>query len=201
MTRSMMMAACVAVAATLLICGVCQAQEAKFAFVDFQKFAGLSKKAMEQQKEFALMVEKQRANLEKLKKELLDLQDQLQKQGALLKEETRNQKIKEAGIKEMELKLAEKEAENTVRNAQQEFQKDFREAITKVIGTIRAEKRLTAIFDSAALLSADDHLDITQEVAHRYDAESGKAGAAAPKPKAPAPAPAAAPKPKAPGAK
>jgi outer membrane protein len=203
MIRPMTMALCATLAATFLICGVCGAQDAKFAFVDFQKFAGVSQKAKEQQKKFGDMVEKKRIELENKKKELLDLQEQFQKQGPMLKEDTRNQKLKEIGIKEMELKLAEKEAQNAVQNAQRDFQEVFRQDISKVIATIRAEKRLTAILDSAALLSADDSLDITDEVARRYDAEAGKTAAPAAKPKAPAAAPAPAPaaKPKAPGAK
>jgi len=199
MTKSILMAACAAVVATVFVCGLCQAENAKFAFVDFQKFAGLSQKAKDQQKKFGEMVETKRAALEKLKKELIDGQEQLTKQGPMLKEETRNEKLKQLGIKEMELKLSEKEAQNAVQNAQRDFQEIFRVEIGKVISAIRAEKHLTAIFDSAALLSADDSLDITAEVARRYDAESSKAAAPAARPKAAAPA--AAPKPKAPAAK
>lgn len=202
MTRSMTVAICAAAAVTLLASGICQAQDGKFAFVDFQKFAGLSQKAKEQQKKFGEMVEAKRVSLEKLQKDFVDLQEQLKKQGPMLKEETRNQKLKEIGIKEMELKLAEKEAQNVVQNAQREFQEVFRQDISKVIAALRAEKHYMAIFDAAAVLSADDAMDITKEVADRYDAESGAAKApAAHKPKAPAAAPAAAPRPKAPAAK
>jgi Skp family chaperone for outer membrane proteins len=185
----MKVAICAAAAAALLIGGVCQAQDGKFAFVDFQKFAGMSQKAKDQQKKFGEMVDAKRASLEKLQKDFVDLQEQLKKQGPMLKEETRNQKLKEIGIKEMELKLAEKEAQNVVQNAQREFQEIFRQDISKVIATIRAEKHYSAIFDAAAILSADDAMDITKEVADRYDAEAGAAKAPVHKPKAPAAAP------------
>jgi len=204
MIRRTTMALCAMLAVVFLIGSICQAQEAKFAFVDFQKFGTMSQKAKEQQKKFGDMVEGKRTALESKRKELVDLQEQIQKQGPLLDEKARNQKVKEISVKEVEFKLAEKEAQNAVQNAQRDFQEVFRQDITKVIQAIRAEKRFTAIFDSAALLSADDSLDITAEVAHRYDAEAGKTAgppATAPKPKAPAPAPAAAPKPKAPGAR
>jgi len=190
MTRSTTVAICVAAAVTLLVSGICQADDGKYAFVDFQKFAGLSQKAKEQQKKFGEMVDAKRVSLEKLQKEFVDLQEQLKKQGPMLKEETRNQKLKEIGIKEMELKLAEKEAQNVVQNAQREFQEIFRQDITKVIAAIRAERHYMAIFDSAAVLSADDSMDITKEVADRYDGEAGSSRApAAAKPKAPAAGP------------
>ncbi|MGB9615683.1 MAG: OmpH family outer membrane protein [Desulfomonilaceae bacterium] len=177
----------------------CLAQEAKFAFVDFQKFAAKSKRAQSQQQKFAQMVDAKRAALESKKKEMEALNEQLQKQGPMLKEETRNEKIKQLGIKEMELKLAEKEAQNALQNEQREQQEIFRRDITKIINQIRTAKKYTLIFDSAALLSADDALDITDEVVKLYDAEpdEAKAAPAKPKPAAPTQAPAPA-KPKAP---
>lgn len=177
----------------------CLAQEAKFAFVDFQKFAAKSKRAQNQQQKFAQMVDAKRAALETKKKEMEALNEQLQKQGPMLKEETRNEKIKQLGIKEMEFKLAEKEAQNALQNEYREQQEILKRDITKVINQIRAAKHYTLIFDSAALLSADDALDITDEVVRLYDAEpeDAKGAAAKPKPAAPTQAPAPA-KPKAP---
>lgn len=189
------------VAATLFTLPIhqCLAQEAKFAFVDFQKFAAKSQRAQNQQQKFAQMVDEKRAALESKKKEMETLNEQLQKQGPMLKEETRNEKIKQLGIKEMEFKLAEKEAQNALQNEQRAQQEIFRRDITKIINQIRTSKKYTLIFDSAALLSADDALDITDEVVKLYDAERNetKAGPAKPKPAAPTQAPAPA-KPKAP---
>jgi len=196
MKRNVLIAVWAIACAAFVFSGVCSAQDFKVAFVDFQKFVTKSHKAQEQQKKLVEMVNVKRTALENKKKELDRLQEEFQKQGPMLKEDTRTGKIKEMGIKEMELKLAEKEAENAVRNEQREAEEIFRRDISKVISTIRTEKKLTLVFNSAALLAADDTLDITDEVAQRYDAEVGGAKAAAPAPvKKPAPAPA---KPKAP---
>jgi len=196
MKRNVLIAVWAIACAAFVFSGVCSAQDFKVAFVDFQKFVTKSHKAQEQQKKLVEMVNVKRTALENKKKELDRLQEEFQKQGPMLKEDTRTGKIKEMGIKEMELKLAEKEAENAVRNEQREAEEIFRRDISKVISTIRTEKKLTLVFNSAALLAADDALDITDEVAQRYDAEVGGAKAAAPAPvKKPAPAPA---KPKAP---
>lgn len=167
---------------------ICSAEDFKFAFVDFQKFAAKSKRAQSQQQTFAQLVDTKRVALENKKKELESLNEQLQKQGPMLKEETRNQKIKELGIKEMEFKLAEKDAQNSLQNEQREQQEIFRRDISKIIAQIRAQKNLSVIFDSAALLAGDDAYDITDEVVKVYDAEDG--GAAKAKPAAPAPTPA-----------
>lgn len=181
-----------AVSALILVCVVTgQAQDLKVAFVDLQKFASKSVKAQTMQKKLMDRMNTLRTSLESKKKELADLQEQLQKQGPMLKEDTRNQKIKEIGIKEMEFKLAEKEAQNSLQNEERDTMESFQRDLTKIIARIRAQKGLIMVFNQAALLSADDALDITEDVAKAYDAEAA-APAAAPK-KAPAAGPAPAP--------
>ena len=113
--RKHLLAFVCAVSALVLVCVVTgQAQDLKVAFVDLQKFASKSVKAQTMQKKLMDRMNTLRTSLENKKKELADLQEQLQKQGPMLKEDTRNQKIKEIGIKEMEFKLAEKEAQNSL---------------------------------------------------------------------------------------
>jgi len=169
--------------------GICHAQEIKVGFVDLMKFAQQSKKAQEQQQRFMQMVEKERNALLNKKKELDELQDQLQKQGPMLKEETRNQKLKDFNIKKMELEMGEKDAQAKLQNEQREAQEVLRKDVGKVIGQIRGQKKLTLVLNADALLSADDALDITDDVVKLYDAEAGKPAAprpaAAPKPAGP----------------
>jgi outer membrane protein len=191
MTKHFLAFVC-AVSALILVCVVTgQAQDLKVAFVDLQKFASKSVKAQTMQKKLMDRMNTLRTSLESKKKELADLQEQLQKQGPMLKEDTRNQKIKEIGIKEMEFKLAEKEAQNSLQNEERDTMESFQRDLTKIIARIRAQKGLIMVFNQAALLSADDALDITEDVAKAYDAEAA-APAAAPK-KAPAAGPAPAP--------
>lgn len=172
--------------------GICQAQEIKIGFVDLMKFAQQSKRAQEHQQRFMKIVEKERATLENKKKELVELQDQLQKQGPMLKEETRNQKVKEFNIKKMELEMAEKDAQAKLQNEQREAQEVLRKDVSKIIGNVRGQRKLTLVLNADSLLSADDALDITEDVVRLYDAEAGKAPAAkpaaAPKPAATKPA-------------
>jgi outer membrane protein len=179
-----------AIVAVVFCAAVCGAEEGKFGFVDVQKLMGTSAKAKEMQKKLMQLLETKKTSLENKKKELIQLQEELQKQGPMLKEDTRNDKIKQIGIKEMEFKLAEKEAQNALQNEERDMMEALQRDITKIISKIRAEKKLTMVFNSMALLSADDALDLTEEVAKQYDAKA---------PAQPAPAPAAPAKPKAPG--
>lgn len=189
--RKHLLACVCAVSALVFVCVVSgQAQDLKVGFVDLQKFASKSVKAQTMQKKLMDLMNTKRQALENKKKELADLSEQLRKQGPMLKEDTRNQKEKEIGIKDMELKLAEKEAQNSLQNEERETMAVFQRDLVKIIAGIRAKKGLVMVFNQAALLSADDALDITDEVAKVYDSTPA-APAAAPRPKAPAAAPAA----------
>ena len=64
------------------------------AYVDLQQFQAKSKRIQEMQKRFSELNNIKRTGLEKKQNELKALSDQLQKQGPMLKEETRNDKIK-----------------------------------------------------------------------------------------------------------
>jgi outer membrane protein len=188
MRKHLLVFVCVLSALFFVGVAVGTAQDLKVGFVDLQKFASMSTKAKAMQTKLMNLMNTKKQALENKKKELQDLQEQLQKQGPMLKEDTRNQKIKDIGIKEMEMKLAEKEAQNSLQNEEREQMEIFQRGLIKVIGRIRAQKGLTMILNQAALLSADDRLDLTEEVAKAYDAEAAPP-AAAPKAKAPAPAP------------
>jgi outer membrane protein len=170
--------------------GTAVSADLKVGFVDLQKFASMSTKAKAMQKRLLDLMNSKRKSLEDKKKELEGLVEKLKKQGPMLKEDTRTQMQKDIGIKEMELKLAEKAAQNTLQNEEQEAMKSFQRDLVHIISKIRTQKGLTMIFNQAALLSADDALDITAEVAKAYDATTAAPAAAPrPKPKAPAAAP------------
>lgn len=175
--------------------GTCFAQAPlTIAFVDLQQFQAKSKRIQEMQKHFSELNNIKRTGLEKKQNELKALTEQLQKQGPMLKEDTRNEKIKEIGMKEMELKLAQKQAETELQNEARALDETMIRDLVKIIGDVRKQKKLSLILNStSAILAADDSLDITDEVVKIYDASAPTKPAAADKPK-----PAAAPKPKAP---
>ncbi len=168
-------------------------------FVDLQQLQAKSKRIQEMQKNFAELNNIKRNSLEKKQNDLKALTDQLQKQGPMLKEETRNEKIKEIGMKEMELKLAQKQAESELQNEARALDESMMRDLHKIIGELRKQKNLSLIFNStAALLSADDSFDLTDEVVRMYDANAGTKPASSEKAKPAAPPAAAQPKPKAP---
>lgn len=181
----------VVLATVFALTGIVQAQGLKVAYVNFQSFAEKSKRYQAQQKKLAKLLALKQGELEKKKEQLITLQEDLKKQGPMLKEETRNARLKEIGIKEMELKLSEKQAQTFLQNEQREAMELMRRDIRKIIGDVRKQRHFTLIFDAVALLGADESLDITDLVVRAYDASSpaGPKPAARPparQPKAPA---------------
>jgi len=174
------------VTAAFAFSATAQAQAPKIAFVDLQKFAQQSKRYRAQQKKLIELAQRKQAELEKKKEQLISLQEDLKKQGPMLKEDTRNARVKELGIKEMELKLSEKQAQNLLKSHQREYMEMLQKEIRKIISGIRKQKKLTLIFNSGALLGADDTLDITVDLVKAYDR-----AAAAPVARKPAAKPAA----------
>ncbi|MEJ2715982.1 MAG: OmpH family outer membrane protein [Deltaproteobacteria bacterium] len=172
------------IATAFILTGVVQAQGLRVAYVNFQAFAQKSKRYQAQQKKLSKLLALKQGELEKKKEQLVTLQEDLKKQGPMLKEETRNARLKEIGIKEMELKLAEKQAQTFLQNEQREAMELLRRDIRKIIEQIRKQRKLTLIFDAVALLGADESLDITDVVVRAYDA--GAPAAARPAPRAPA---------------
>jgi outer membrane protein len=167
------------------VASVCSAQEPQIAFVNLAKFEQKSLRAQERQRKFQGLMDQKRQTLETKKSELMNLKDQLEKQGPMLKEETRNAKIREFSVKETEFKLAEQEAQNSLQSEYREAQQVLQQDLVKIISEIRIEKRLAYVLNSAAVLSGDDSLDITDEVVRRYDAVQGGATTHKPAPKAP----------------
>jgi outer membrane protein len=174
-------------AAAFGLAGLAEAQATKIAFVNFQTFSQKSKRYTAERKKLGDLAQLKTNDLEKKKDELLNLQEELKRQGQMLNDDTRNAKIKEIGIKEMEFKLAEQQAKNLLQNEEREAMERLRGEMKKIIDAIRAEQKYTFIFDAVALLSADEALDITDQVVTAYDASHA--------PAKPAAAPAAGPKP------
>ncbi len=196
MRRSFLIAMCVAVTAALVGAGMCWAQDYKFGLVSLGELSKNSSKAKAIQLKLKQMMETERASLEAKQKEYLTLKDELQKQGSILEAKSREEKIKKISALEVELKLAEQEAQNKLQNAQRDAEEKFMKEVTAVITKIRTQKNLTAVFNAAAVFAADDSMDITAEVVRAYDAETGTAEHKAPpkqpaQPRPPAPRPAA----------
>ncbi len=194
MKKIMVTVSCALLVAAFVAVENCKAEELKVAYVDLQQFMQKSKKAQDQLQKLQQLVAAKRTELENKVKQFKDMQDELQKQGPIMKEDTRNKKAEELQIEQFKLKRQEEEFNKSLQKEEVDFQAALQRDVTKIVDQIRAKKGLTIVLSRAMILSVDDKLDITDEVTRGYDGAPAAAAAppAPPKPKAP-PAPAKAP--------
>ncbi|GEM_PF-667933 len=149
---------------------VLAAEGFKIGYINLQTFAEKSKKYQAHAQQFMKLASGKQQELEQKKESLLSIEQDLRKQGPLLREDTRNDKLKEMAVKKMELELFEKQAQQLLQNEERDFMQGFQKDLKQIVDKIRKQKNLTLIFNAAALVSVDEALDLTDEAAKEYDA-------------------------------
>jgi Skp family chaperone for outer membrane proteins len=149
---------------------LCVAQEPRVGCVNIMHFMQKSVQAKESQRKLQALKDQKKNALDRKVDEIRALKEKLEKQGPMLKEETRNGMIRDASIKETELKLAQQEAESSLQSAFRDWEQTTQQELTKIVSQIRTEKKLSYVVRSEALLAYDPAMDITDEVISRYDA-------------------------------
>ncbi len=160
---------------TFVFSGTVGAQGLKVGYVDLMKVFAKSDRAKAKQQKLEDFFKRTKAQMEAKKDELQRMADDLQKQGPLMSEPKQEARIKEIQLKEVELKLEAQKAERAWKVKQKEATDELRKEIIKIVTQIRKEKGLHLVLNSMSLLSADDALNITDEVIRRYDANKGAA--------------------------
>lgn len=166
---------------------VAEAQDGKFAFFNLMKLQEKSVKAKEYGKKFQDSYEVKKASLERKQKAYVDLKDSVQRSGSMLNESARNDKIKELTNMEIDLKIEEQKAKESLEHERQEMMQLVQADISKIVKKIREERGFSFVFDAQSLMSANEALDITDEVIKAFDAGAAPAATAKPKPAATAP--------------
>jgi outer membrane protein len=168
--------ASIAIVLVFVVAGGAFAQNAanslkgKIAFVDMIKFQAGSKQIKARTQKMLAFRDKKRKELINLQNQIKDLQDQLQKQAIMLKEDTRKQKERKMQHLAIDLQTMEKQAKADLEREARDNQQFIGKKLQKIVADIRAQKKYALILNHVAILSADDALDITDEVIKRYDA-------------------------------
>jgi Skp family chaperone for outer membrane proteins len=192
MSRQLFVIVAAAFASAFPCVSVSSAQEMGFGFVNTQEFMVKSAKAQAQRKKLLDLYQKKKTSLERQAEELRGLRKDMRKQDQVLEKEERIEQIKRMAMKGTELRLSEQEAKNTVRNEDRDMTVTLQQDLLKIIHKVRQDKRIHLVFNSSALLSAEEGFDLTDEVARAYDADASADSKLDPKPAAPGARPSAA---------
>ena len=191
MKKVVVMVGCALLVGAFVALENCKADDAKVAYVDLQQFMQKSKKAQQKLQKSKNDIEAKKNELEERFRHFKTMQEELSKQGPLMNEDVRKKKAEELQIEQIKLKGMEEEFNKLVQKEQMDFEAALQRDLTKVVDQLRAAKGLTVVLNRAIILSADNKLDLTDEVVRGYDASPT---AAAPPAGAPPAGPAAAPK-------
>jgi len=145
-------------------------QEARFAFVDVDRVAALSREGKAAASRLEELRGKKAAELSARGKQVEALQLKLSQGTSMLTEVARRRLEREFQRAHVDFQRLTEDAQEEVRELQQELTQAFTAKLFPVIGEIAIEKKLWAVFSSeSALLWHDPALDLSEEVARRLD--------------------------------
>ena len=147
------------------------ASDYKLAFVDLQKALNLSKAGQDAKEKFAKEVEEAEEKLALKQEELKKLKEILEKQSAMLTEETLKEKEKDYQAKLRDFKRLYEDSQNELKLQDNEAVKAILEELVKVTQKYGKENGFTFIFEKSesALLFANEARDVTEAILKIYD--------------------------------
>lgn len=147
------------------------ASDYKLAYVDLQKALNLCKAGQDAKEKFAKEVEEAEGKLALKQEELKKLKEILEKQSAMLTEETLKEKEKDYQAKLRDFKRLYEDSQNELKLQDNEAVKAILEELVIITQEYGKEKGFTFIFEKSesALLFADEARDVTEAILKIYD--------------------------------
>jgi outer membrane protein len=163
----------VAVAAVLALGSTARA-EVKMGYVDLQKALTQVSEGKAAKDKLEKRVKAKQVEFDKMQDDVKRLKDELETQGAMMKDELKRQKIQDYQRKLMELQdfylgnqkeLAEEEAKLT---------KPILERFEKILRKLGKDEGYTLIVEKAAVVYAGPQVDLTERLIKEFNAGGGK---------------------------
>lgn len=143
------------------------AQAADIAVVDLDKVVQSSTYLQQQNTKLKSSVQGQTTQIEKLQKDLVELQ----KKGQSSKTQTERDKLaKEFEAKATQLNSLQQQVQNTVQSTLQNVNKTFEGRVKTVADQLRKDEKLDMIINKSAVLSADAKTDLTDKMIQKVNA-------------------------------
>lgn len=184
-----------AIITTVLLTATVAHAELKLGYVDLQRALAEVGEGQAAKSRLKSEIDKRKAEFETEQNKLRDDKAVLDKQGAMMSEEVRNQKFTELQKRLFDLtQKAEKMQAELQEKERTELKKIF-EKMDPIIATIAQREGLTMVFEKtdSGLVYAPASLDLTNELVRNYNDKYPVKGGVAKAPAGPAPAPAPAP--------
>lgn len=141
----------------------------KIGIVDVQKAINESQPGRKAKERLQARVKKVEADLLKEKGEVEKLKGDYEKKAALMKEEERRNMEREIQKRERSYMLSGREAQEELRQRENQMISDILKQITEIITEIGKKEKYTVIFERRDVPYSDQGIDITSKVIEAYN--------------------------------
>jgi len=168
------LAACVV--AGVIMCSSAMAAEHKFGYVSIQKAATESVAGKAATGKLNEQFNQARENLAAEEGEIKKLEETLNKQGMMLTDKVRREKLKEYLRRKRNFERSVKDAEAELQIKEEELKDEILEDLIPIVQKYGKENGFTFIFEKerSSILFAPDDLDITDKIIAIYDEQYKK---------------------------
>lgn len=181
-----MRTAFVTVLAATLTAGVVHAEELKIGYVDVQRALNEVEDGREAKAKLKKEFDEKQRVLDERQEELRVMKEDLDKQGALLTAEAKQDKLNDLQRRMLELQQMYFNMQRDLQSREGEMTKGIFERMNRVLNTIAEEENYSIILErnESSILYARGYMDLTNELIRKYNAllkkEGFKPGSTAP---------------------
>jgi len=143
--------------------------ENKIAFVNPMQAISQSEQVQASQLEMQSDMGDERAKLQKLQKEIQQIQQKLQKESMTLSDKEKQNLQDERESKMIEARQLSKLVQKRMKGEQQEIVEEMRPKVMKAVEEIANEKGYDVVLNIQAIMYAQDGMDITKQVVQKLN--------------------------------
>lgn len=169
--------------ATLMACGVAvamlastpvHAQTVKIGYVDLQEALGQTTEGKAIKAKLERLLKDKQREFDKMQEDVKRLKDELETQGAMMKEDLRNKKIQDYQQKMVSLQEFYVGNQKELADEEAKLTKPLLDRFEKVLRQIGKDEGYTVIFPSGALVYGLPSLDLTAKLVTLINSGAGK---------------------------
>lgn len=157
----------------LLVAGSASAQT-KFGFVDMQKALSQVQDGKNAKAKLEGKLKAKQKDFDRMQDDVKRLKDELESQGAMMKEDLKRQKFQEYQKKMVELQEFYLGNQKELQEEEAKLTKPILERMDRIVKKIGKEDNFTLIFHEPAVLYGSPSIDLTDRVIREYNAGAGK---------------------------
>lgn len=166
---------------SILVAGLAHANEQKFAYAHLERAINEVDEGVKAKADLQKEMDSKKVMLEKKQKELMDLDESLKKQAAVMKPEAKAAKVAELQKKAAEFQQLYATTEQEFMKRKNDVMAPIVQKMQTLVEAMRVEGGYTYVLDKSVVIAAKSDLDLTSELVRRYNqtyTKGGKSGSA-----------------------